>query len=271
VSSRASRLSSLLEKYQHLSGWIQVLIALVGIPLAIGSLAVGIWAVVLAQQAASDKPADGKSPGAASTTSARTVPTDVPSPAKPATPSSPQCVTESGDGVQCSAPNAWLKIEVANCDDRGVELSLGNAVDLRPLLLEVGQQASTCVVRPNELARNSGATAASLLDPMSEKIDVLTACAIDAGRTMLTCAKPHTLEFVGGWIKPESGALTVKQCQPSAASYTQRNLVDDADLNIVVLSRNDGQARCALALHQSSRELKSSLWHVGPNPLPVTS
>jgi hypothetical protein len=248
-----SRILSSLKEHQYLAAWI-------GVPIAI----VAIWLPIhLAQNHSSG---EGTGSGGSSTS---TFPSTSQPPVPVTPPASSPCSTTELVPATCTAPDAWLSAQDAECQSASVQSSLGNDPALRPLLLETTSTSGTCLARPDKPARDSGATAADLLNRLTGPAPKLTQCGLNSGQTLVTCSQAHTMEFVGPWQQPASGKLAVSDCEDPARRYSGRNLSVDPDLAVVVLSATDGRYRCGLALRQAGRELVDSVWMLGNNAMPV--
>lgn len=246
------RLSTGLKKFEHLSSWLQVVIGLACLFVAIA----GYLALRGTSESPYQTPTSGSRPGISTVTPSEAAPTTAVDRA-----TSP-CVQINGESLICTSADAWFKVATVPCEPKSVQEFLGNEPNYRPLLIETTLSATGCLVRPDTTARQGGATAAQFLNRLSGSLPALTECAHRGGREVVACSQPHSVEMVGAWLRPPSGALSIEACQASAGTYSERNLSIDPDLTTVVLSAENSEFRCAISLRDTQRELVFSVWKV---------
>jgi hypothetical protein len=181
------------------------------------------------------------------------------------------CVSSVGRPMACGDGQAGSPYQATTCDVASASAFLGVEPSLDSLDITVAPIASgECRVAPGPDAAAAGATATDLLavGQGSSAINSLRQCARRDASTAVVCAKPHELEYVGGWTTGD--AKDVARCEALARRYTNRTLAEDSSLRAVTLSRRGArgaEVRCAVSSYTT---LTGSVRLIGGRTLPTT-
>jgi hypothetical protein len=253
--SLLSRFFEWLRSHDYLSNWLQLVVAVL-------ALAVGVTAIAVTINLSSNS---GNGPDTADLPSLVPATGTLPSSPSSAAGTASPCRTAGGRPVSCAAADSWLLVRSDECETAAVQRVLGNQPDLRPLLIEVSNTDYGCLARPNALARSIGASTVQLTSRLNGPIPELTECGLDGGQVIVACSQSHTIEMVGAWTSPMDGRMP--SCAGQASDYSDRNLVADSELKVLVLQARNSTFRCAIALQRDGREVEQSVWSLGGDPL----
>lgn len=171
------------------------------------------------------------------------------------------CLDEGGNTVHCAAPTAQLLVDVAPCSTTAALNQLGVDTGLRQFDIEAAEVDAGCLLSPGARASRAGATAADILGLVAgETVSVLSLCLATDEGPEVSCAEPHSIEFVGPW-QPYDGRSSVNElCDAPARRYTNRTFDSPAEPLKLVRLVGDGQYRCAI---KSNQVLSESVWRLG--------
>lgn len=226
----------------------------------IGSLLGGIVAVVSLVVATTVDKGEAPDSPTATTRPTRTQPEASSVPTEATNPTD-MCIDEGGNAVHCAAPTARLLVGVAPCSTTAALNQLGVDTGLRQFDIEAVEVDAGCLLSPGASASRAGATAADILGLVAgETVSVLSLCfATDEGPEV-SCAEPHSIEFVGPW-QPDDGRSSVNElCDAPARRYANRTFDSPAESLKLVRLMGDGQYRCAI---KSNQVLSQSVWQLG--------